>query len=101
MSTYCKAYSLAKLRQFPDWTENGENARKEVKDENGKPVEITRKLTDDDFLYIHDSLVVTDGIFEDQNIIFNNITPEWETFCQETLKFQIPDYARNENAEKK
>lgn len=92
MSTYCKAYSLAKLRQYPNWSEKKENARTEIKGENGKQTEIPRGLTEKDYLYLHDSLIVTDGIFDDKNIIFNDVTPEWETFCKEVLKFEVPIY---------
>lgn len=92
MSTYCKAYRLAKLRQFPGWTEKSPNVRKEMKPVAGKEVEIARELTDQDYLYLHDNYVVTDGIFEDKNIIFDEVTPEWKKFCTEVLKFEIPDY---------
>ena len=90
MSTYCKAYYLAQLHQFPGWSEKSENTRKEKK--NKEEVEISRQLANDDFLYIHSSYIVTDGIFEDKNIIFDNITPEWKQFCKVTLKFNIPKY---------
>jgi hypothetical protein len=92
MSTYCKAYSLAKFRQYSHWSEKSENARKEAKGEKGKQSETPRELTDKDYLYLHDSLIVTDGIFEDKNVIFDDVTPEWETFCKEVLKFEVPDY---------
>jgi len=92
MSNYCKAYSLAKLRQYPNWREKSDNTRKETKGENGKQIEIPRELTEKDYLYLHDNLVVTDGIFEDKNIIFDDVTPGWETFCKEVLKFEVPDY---------
>lgn len=90
MSTYCKAYSLTALRQFPGWSEKSENART-VK-QQGKEIQQPRKLTDNDFLYVHDSFIVTDGIFEDKNIIFDNITPEWQKFCKDKLKFEPPVY---------
>jgi len=92
MSTYCKAYSLAKLRKYPGWTEKKENARKETKQTNGKEQEVPRELTDSDYLYLHDSFIVTDGIFEDKNIIFDNVTNEWKTYCREILKFEIPAF---------
>lgn len=90
MSNYCKAYSIAKLRQFPRWSEKSENTRTELRGENGKQIEIPRELTENDYLYLHESLVVTDGIFEDKNIIFDEVTPEWEKFCKEVLKFENP-----------
>ncbi|MUG96462.1 hypothetical protein F7734_30610 [Scytonema sp. UIC 10036] len=92
MEKYCKAYSLKKLREFSQWTERTENTRKEKQLVDGKEVEERRLLTDDDFLYLQENYVVTDGIFKDENIIFDNVTPEWKEFCHKTLAFEIPVY---------
>ncbi len=92
MSTYCKAYRLGDLRKFPGWTEKAENARKEKVERDGQEVEVPRELTDDVYVYLHESLVVTDGIFENENVLFDNVTPEWEAFCRDELKFQVPDW---------
>jgi len=92
MGKYCKAYSLNKLRKFSQWSERVENLRKERKELDGKEVEVKRELTDDDFLYLQENYVVTDGVFKDENIIFDNVTPEWEDFCRNTLDFEIPVY---------
>ncbi|MEH2445419.1 MAG: hypothetical protein V7K18_06470 [Nostoc sp.] len=88
MGKHCKAYSLKKLRQFSQWTERAENSRKKQID--AKEVEINQKLTDDDFLYLQANYVVTDKVFQDENIIFDNVTPEWQEFCKNTLLFDIP-----------
>lgn len=94
MGKYCKAYSIKKLREFSGWTEAAENARKEKKQEaGGKEVQVTRELTDADYLYLQENYVVTDGIFKDESIIFDKVTPEWIAYCQEVLKFEIPSYA--------
>lgn len=92
MGKYCKGYLLKNLRQFSQWTERLENVRKEKKQVDGKEVEFERKLTDDDILYLQENYVVTDGIFKDENIIFDNVTPEWKDFCTKTLGFEIPVY---------
>lgn len=92
MGKYCKAYPLKKLRQFPQWSEQLENVRKNLQEVNGQEVEIARFLTDDDFLYLQESYVVTDGIFIDKNIIFDNVTVEWKEFCFQMLRFEIPTY---------
>lgn len=92
MGKYCKAYSIKKLREFSGWSENNQNVRKRKETVDGKEVEVQRPLTDDDFLYIQENYVVTDGIFIDENIIFDNVTPEWKEFCTDTLKFEIPVY---------
>lgn len=84
MGKYCKAYMIPRFREFSGWTESSENARKE----NGSP----RQLTDDDFLYLQENFVVTDGIFLDENVIFANVTPEWINFCKNELQFEVPSY---------
>ena len=85
MGKYCKAYMIPMFREFAGWTENSQNARKED--------DAPRKLTDADFLYLQENFVVTDGIFIDENVIFDKITPAWIDFCKNVLKFEIPDYA--------
>jgi Lhr-like helicase len=92
MGQYCKAYLAKDLRQFPGWTENKANVRKEKKEVDGKEVEVDRELDDESILYIQENYVVTDGIFKDENIIFDNVTDEWKQFCHETLQFEIPVY---------
>ncbi len=90
MGKYCKALPLTMLRQFPDWTENAENTRKEN--------DVPRALTDSDFLYLHENFVVTDGIFVDENVIFDRISPEWIEYCKRDLQFELPEYCRPEQS---
>jgi hypothetical protein len=93
MGKYCKAYSIHKLRAFSGWTEKAENARQEKqKGADGKETEVTRTLTAEDYLYVQENYVVTDGIFKDEHIIFDQVTPEWMDYCRHTLKFEIPVY---------
>lgn len=92
MGKYCKAYQVKKLRAFDQWSEYTDNTRLEQKDVDGNKVEVQRSLTDDDFLYLQENYVVTDGIFKNENIIFDQVTPEWKAFCQTVLSFEIPNY---------
>jgi hypothetical protein len=92
MGKYCKAYLAKQFREYPNWTENAANVRKEKKEVNGKEVEVERELNDDSILYLQENYVVTDGIFKDENIIFDNVTDEWKDFCHNTLAFEIPVY---------
>ncbi|HHP7244066.1 MAG TPA: hypothetical protein ACFE0H_05195 [Elainellaceae cyanobacterium] len=93
MGKYCKAYPIKRLREFSQWTERSENTRTEKQDIDGTEVEVNRILTEEDFLYLQENYVVTDGIFKDENIIFDQVTPEWKDFCHIVLGFEIPDYA--------
>jgi hypothetical protein len=92
MGKYCKAYPIKRLREFSQWTERSENTRKEKQEIDGTEVEVNRQLTEDDFLYLQENYVVTDGIFKDENIIFDQVTPEWKDFCHTVLGLEIPDY---------
>ncbi len=93
MGAYCKAYYAKDFRQFDDWKENIEALRPESREENGQEIEEPRsELKDDDILYLQEDYVVTDGIMKDENIIFDQVTDLWKTFCAETLSFEIPVY---------
>ena len=80
MGKYCKAYPISRLREFSQWTERSENARKEKNKINDVEVEVARQFAESDFLYLQENYVVTDGIFLDKNIIFDNVTDEWKDF---------------------
>jgi hypothetical protein len=88
MGTYCKAYPIERFREFSGWSENAQNARKEKG--NGQETEQIKDLTG--HLYLQENFTVTDGIFLDQNIIFDQVTSEWVSFCKETLQFAVPEY---------
>lgn len=92
MGKYCKAYLAKQFREYPNWSEKKENVRKEKKEVDGKEVEVERELNDDSILYLQENYVVTDGIFKDENIIFDNVTDEWKEFCHGPLEFEIPVY---------
>jgi hypothetical protein len=90
MGKYCKAYPIVRFREYPSWVEKAENARSEKKKVDGVEVETPRPLTDGDFLYLQENYVVTDGIFLDEHVIFENLTGDWINFCKDRLRFEIP-----------
>lgn len=92
MGRYCKVYLAGEMRAFGGWSENSGNVRPETKEENGREVTVERTLTDDDLLYLQENYVVTDGIFMDEHVIFDQVTPEWVDYCKQTLQFELPDY---------
>ncbi len=98
MGKYCKAYLLMKMREFKGWSERAENDRKEKQEENGKEIEVTRELTDDSIVYLQENYVVTDGIFKDEHVLFDDVTPEWIEYCHETLGFAIPEHMQAQGA---
>ncbi len=106
MGRYCKAYTVGQLKEFAGWKENPLSLKKEKpqggmrkkKPQDGAPpqepppAEPQRVLAEDDHLYLQENFFVTDGIFIDENIVFDDVTPEWIDFCENTLKFEVPGY---------
>jgi hypothetical protein len=97
MGNYCKAYLLKQLRAFPGWQEQSANTRPDPQLDEQSASNQTRSLIDEDIVYLQENYVVTDGVFKDEYILFDTVTDEWQTFCQQQLNFQIPDYARTPN----
>lgn len=69
MSNYCKAYPTVRLRAYPGWKEQSETK------------------CESEFLYLHENYVVTDGIFVEENIVFQSDDKAWHRFCQEQVQF--------------
>jgi hypothetical protein len=88
MGKYCKAYETKKLMEFPGWAEKVKNV---VAQANGDG-EIAKEQAAKDFYYLQENFTVTDGIFLDENVVFDAVTPEWAEFCRDTLKFEVLNY---------
>jgi ankyrin repeat protein len=73
---YCKAYPLSELRKFLGWKE---------KQNDEQP------SGEDDYVFVHQDLTVTRSMWHNEDIVFNQLTPEWEEFCVNVLNFKVPD----------
>ena len=82
MGRYCKAYYLNKLREFPGWTEHP-NATAPSVDAMEDSVK--------DYVFLQENYTVTRGIFLDEEIVFDQVSPEWRDFCENTLNFKISE----------
>ena len=83
---YCKAYHASDFRRFADWKESRINW-KTTDDADSKDAE----FADDDVFFLHQDYIVTQSIWPNENVIFNNVTPEWQDFCHSVLGFKVPD----------
>ena len=92
MGKYCRAYLLKEMRKFKGWSENPNNARVESNEDNSPDAGFPRILDDDSIVYLQENYVVTDGVFKEENILFDSMTPEWEDYCIKDLGFYIPNY---------
>ena len=86
MPKYLKAYLLKELRQYSGWVEKVPAVESAAEQKQGP------ELKDDEIVYIHEDLKVTQGCFEDSPVIFDEVTPGWEQFCKDNLRFEVPDW---------
>lgn len=95
MGTYCKAYPISRLREYPGWSERP----------GSLAIDALAAATDPDtaqgppeYLFVQENLVVTNGVYKDESIVFDAVTPEWQTFCRDVLEFEVPPYEVKEFA---
>jgi hypothetical protein len=70
LGSYCKAYPVSLFREFAGWAAYAR-----------------RNYADDHVLYLQADFSVTDGVYENQNVVFNVRSEEWLSFCRQRLKF--------------
>src|SRR5262245_59128306 len=101
MGTYCKAYYLETLESFPGWKEAAKNIELESKPAtDGEPENVESENGESalqPFVYLQENYTVTAGIFLDEEVVFDAVSDEWISFCKDTLKFEVPDYAYASN----
>jgi len=78
---YCMAYRRSTLSVFAGWKEKKIEKRGQEEPE----------LTDSTIFYLHQDYVVTKSIIREEDVIFDEVTPEWKEFCVVSLKFRVPD----------
>ncbi|RMH21277.1 MAG: hypothetical protein D6696_06125 [Acidobacteria bacterium] len=91
MSNYCKAYEVRQLAAFAGWKPDLDNLAQPEADDPDQPPEPRTALADDDILFLHEDYIVTDGIFRDEHVVFDQVTDEWRAFCRDQLDFAIPE----------
>jgi len=97
---YCKAYSVSFLSKYTHWNENFiGNTVKRQKIVNGEVIEEEHILTDNDVVYLQENYTVTDGIFLNENIIFDRINEEWQEYCKSVLNFKVPSMEKSSMTE--
>ena len=80
---YCKAYHLKDLRRFAAWSESRTNWKAGADDPSG--------FADEDVVFLHQDLTVTQSMFHNENVIMGTVTPQWKAFCATELGFKVPD----------
>src|SRR5215831_2327909 len=86
---YCKAYYLRDLRKYSNWSESRINW-KEKKNEKGTNDPNDVEFTDDKIVFIHQDFTVTESMWQNENVIYNQVDEAWQGFCSSALGFKVP-----------
>ena len=87
MSRFCKAYPAAQFAQFSGWAPSTDKSNSSLKQDK----EVRNAASgDDEYFFLHDTLVVTRGVDADQDVVFSTEAPQWKQFCIEQLNFVAP-----------
>jgi len=90
--SYCKAYRLTDLRQFHGWADIGTPAQQEEESGTGEQAEGQDiAMSGDGVVFLHEDYTVTKSVWPGENLVFDQVTPEWKVFCTDVLKFKAPD----------
>ncbi len=82
---YCKAYQLKELRRYQKWAEGKTNWKAPADEASAAG------FSDDDIVFLHQDLTVTQSMFHGENVIMGDVTPQWRAFCSDVLGFKVPD----------
>jgi ankyrin repeat protein len=87
LGDYAKAYLLRDLRKSSGWCEEKINWKETISADENKN---SGELSDSDVVFLHQDFTVTQLIWPGENVIFNQVTPEWLEFCEQELQFKVP-----------
>jgi hypothetical protein len=66
---YCKAYPVKAFEQFPGWRQ---------------------ELADDSIVYLHQDFSVTASMWHGENVVFEQVSEDWRSYCRDWLGFHAP-----------
>jgi len=92
MPKYLKAYHLKDLRQFPGWKEPASAPAAQNTPPTAAGQAESEDLNDETVVFVHENFVVTKSCFDDKDVIFDAVSPEWQIFCKEQLSFEVPNW---------
>lgn len=68
---YCKAYPAKVFDQFTGW-------------------QTRQALEDDSVVYLHQDFSVTASMWHGEDVVFDRISDDWQSYCRDRLGFQVP-----------
>lgn len=95
-SAYCRAYPAEELKRFPSWPDEADAALEEAREDVPVPgASGEEEAEETDVLFLHDDFTVTLGIYHGEDVVFDDVTEEWESWCRGELGF-APEEALSE-----
>ena len=88
---YCKAFYLRDLRKYGKWSEQRKNWKINKYWSDEMKADYEKQFEDSDVVFVHQDFTVTKSMWHGENVLFDAVGPEWTSFCENELKFKIPD----------
>ena len=96
MGRYCKAYPIERLEEYSEWKTKVKTTLPLSPDQDMSQ----QTESDTKYLFLQENFTITNGVFIDENIVFDDVTSQWMKFCTENLNFEIPAELIDEPAAK-
>lgn len=84
---YCRAYYLRDLQAFGGWPETPGVETSAGSDDDGDAA----GGEETEVVYLHQDFTVTRSMWHGEDVVFDDVSPEWRAFCERELEFAIPD----------
>lgn len=68
---YCKAYPVKALESFDHWNTQ-------------------QTVVEDSVVYLHQDFTVTRSMWHGEDVLFDQISEAWQSYCRDQLKFHVP-----------
>ncbi|MFW6012245.1 MAG: ankyrin repeat domain-containing protein [Gemmatimonadota bacterium] len=90
---YCKAYYLRYLRRFSGWTEGKASANGDAGESaaSGTEGDEEETLTNESIVYVHQDFTVTRSMWHGEDVLYDDVSDDWQRFCEQKLEFAIPE----------
>lgn len=91
MGLYCKAYPIERFQEFSKWQEQAKAIPPLINPESGQETaQAEENILHGRFLFLQENFTVTQSIFLDEQIIFDQVTDDWKDYYRNVLEFEVP-----------
>ena len=99
IGSYCKAYPVERFREFSGWVEKSAPPAAKTTIAGVPEGDGTEPADEVGYFFLQEDLTVTRDVYQDGDIVYDDVNEAWQEFCHVQLCFEIPEYARPDKEE--